>query len=68
MVAKYGGGGGEFHLLLYLISSVLNGMVRDFFLLAYAYLGRYPGLISVEPLALKPDLIECNQPGIRHEP
>jgi len=45
-----------------------EGMVRNDFLLAYAYLGRCPRLVWVGPLALKPDYIQYHHPGIRNEP
>ncbi len=44
-----------------------GGMVRDCFLLAYAYLGRCPRLVCIGPLALKSDHIQYHHTGIRYE-
>ncbi len=45
-----------------------EGMVIVYFLLAYEYLGRCQRLVWVEPLALKPDRIDCHHPEILYEP
>jgi hypothetical protein len=45
-----------------------GGMVIDYFLLTYEYLGRCPRLVWVGPLALKPDHIQYHLSGIRYEP
>ena len=44
-----------------------GGMVIVYFLLAYEYLERYPRLVWVGPLALKPEHIPYHHPGIRDE-